>query len=392
MTLMLLEEAPKMTTKGEMDSKIRAEIGIKTEIEQKELASVSIDTYSRAVTMVNSEVTCREVMNILRDHPDYPCLVITDKDNMPKALVMRDVINRRLMGRFAADLYEMRPIHIFADYEALMIDICESASHLIEQALDRPEIRFYDCVILVEQGEFKGVLTVQDLMMVSGQLQFEAEERRKLTVKDNYGHVENIETSLLQVADAAHSTIKECRNMKEWSITGKAKLEEVQKSYNNVVESLTSGQHQVSKLLQDVGRISKLTQDIAEVAGRSGLLALNATIEAAHAGEHGRGFQVVASEVRTLAQQTRHLATDISSLLGNISSIATETSESTSAGMHQIQESAIEVSDGSRIFGEMEQVAISIEHAGEVVHHLAEATARQAANVRMELGNDCMEK
>ncbi|HEY2493348.1 MAG TPA: methyl-accepting chemotaxis protein [Paenibacillus sp.] len=373
----------------EMDIQINAKYGIEQSVIT---TSVSIDTYSRAVAMVNSEATCREVMNIFRDHPDYPCLVITDKDNVPKALVMRDAFNSRLMGRFAADLYELRPIHKFADYEALVIDIRESASQLIEQALNRPEIRFYDCVILVERDKFKGVLTVQDLMMVSGRLQFEAEERRKLTVKHNYGHVESIEASLLQVADAANSTIIECRNMKEWSITGKTKLEEVQKSYKDVVESLTSRQQQVSKLLQDVGIISKITKDIAEVAGRSGLLALNATIEAAHAGEHGRGFQVVANEVRTLALQTRHLAENISNLLGNISSIAIETNESTSAGMIQIQESAIDISESSRIFGEMEQVAISVEHAGEVVHQLAEATARQAANIRMELGNDYKEK
>ncbi|MGF7046553.1 methyl-accepting chemotaxis protein [Paenibacillus sp. DS2015] len=396
MTLLLVEEVRKTAKKDKLDTEHRKDIQIitenKNEIEQPVMSSVAIDTYSRAVATVNSETTCRNVMNILRDRPEYPCLVIIDEDNRPKALVMRDAFNRRLMGRFAADLYEMRHIHAFANYEALVMDIRESASQLIEQALNRPEKHFYDCVILVDQGQFKGVLTVQDLMMVSGRLKFEAEESRKLTVKDNYGHVENIEASLLQVADAANRTIIECRNMKEWSLTGKTKLEEVQQSYNSVVESLTSRQYQVSKLLQDVGVISKLTQDIAEVAGRSGLLALNATIEAAHAGEYGRGFQVVASEVRVLAQHTRHLAEDISSLLNNIRSIAIETSESTTIGMLQIQESAMDVSEGSRIFGEMEQVALSVEYAGEVVHQLAEATAKQAANVRKELGNDCMEK
>ena len=51
---------------------------------------------------------------------------------------------------------------------------------------------------------------------------------------------------------------------------------------------------------------------ITELANQSSLLAMNASIEAAHAGEHGRGFQVVAAEVQSLAKQTRKLSGDIS--------------------------------------------------------------------------------
>jgi methyl-accepting chemotaxis protein len=72
----------------------------------------------------------------------------------------------------------------------------------------------------------------------------------------------------------------------------------------------------------------------------SGLLAMNATIEAAHAGEHGRGFQIVAGEVRALALQTRELSANITSLLAHIGTLAGKAAELASAGVKELDGSA----------------------------------------------------
>jgi methyl-accepting chemotaxis protein len=69
-------------------------------------------------------------------------------------------------------------------------------------------------------------------------------------------------------------------------------------------------------------RIGSVVGLISKIAAQTNLLALNATIEAARAGESGRGFAVVAAEVKSLATQTSHAATDIAEQIGAIQSAA----------------------------------------------------------------------
>ncbi len=124
----------------------------------------------------------------------------------------------------------------------------------------------------------------------------------------------------------------------------------------------------VNKLATDSNEIKSVLQVISEIAEQTNLLALNAAIEAARAGEQGRGFAVVADEVRNLAQRTQESTQSISEIISNLNEATNNVVKNIDAGQGLAQNAVVQIEEAGETIALAENVLTEVDtNAGQIV-------------------------
>jgi methyl-accepting chemotaxis protein len=151
---------------------------------------------------------------------------------------------------------------------------------------------------------------------------YEGMEQQSGEITSMAGAVEEFSATSLNIADNMGSTQRLAQENAQQTQIGRTSMDEASASLEQIAGALNSTATVINTLGQRSQEIGGIVGVITAIAEQTNLLALNAAIEAARAGEQGRGFAVVADEVRNLASRTRQATDEIS---GMISSIQQET-------------------------------------------------------------------
>lgn len=130
--------------------------------------------------------------------------------------------------------------------------------------------------------------------------------------------MEQVSNSIDQVAETAGIGEKLSESARTESLRGQSIVNDTLAEIAHISQSVGEASQQISVLSQRSAEISGIVKVIREIADQTNLLALNAAIEAARAGEQGRGFAVVADEVRKLAERTGNATIEITGLISAI--------------------------------------------------------------------------
>ena len=150
--------------------------------------------------------------------------------------------------------------------------------------------------------------------------------------------VEEMTTSMDRVYEHAQDAKGMAESSGQISENGIAVIDSAIKGMGDIAATVRDSSSTVAHLGQQSQQITSIVNVIREIADQTNLLALNAAIEAARAGEQGRGFAVVADEVRKLAERTTQSTQEIADMVGQIQAGARNAVDSMSLGVGQVEE------------------------------------------------------
>jgi methyl-accepting chemotaxis protein len=194
--------------------------------------------------------------------------------------------------------------------------------------------------------------------------------------------VNNATGQLQQISeDVQTQTTKAAGRARETEAQARAGIDTVQKNISEMdatVEEVHLAVDKIAELEKSATQIHVIISTIQDIAGQTNLLALNAAIEAARAGEQGRGFAVVADEVRKLAERTNQSAGEISGIIGQLGGKVQEVTTSMNVVVEKVHENQTLAGNTASV---IERISADIEETAKANSAISEASAVQIRNV-----------
>ncbi|MGP9826737.1 methyl-accepting chemotaxis protein [Ectopseudomonas khazarica] len=198
------------------------------------------------------------------------------------------------------------------------------------------------------------------------------------------GAVEEFSATSQNIADNMRNTERLASENAQQTRIGRTSMDQASEALVQIAEALEQTSTVINGLGQRSQEIGGIVSVITAIADQTNLLALNAAIEAARAGEQGRGFAVVADEVRSLAGRTREATNEISTMIGSIQS-ETNSAIATMEQGRQLMQDGLE--RNAKVAAALAQISEQSEAAGEQFAAITTATSEQSSTANVLSSN-----
>ncbi len=202
-------------------------------------------------------------------------------------------------------------------------------------------------------------------------------------VKQQQSETDQVATAVNEMAATVQEVSRSATQAAEAAATADQQSNQGRNVVRKTIDVITGLAREVEKAAEAMQRLEGDSKNIGSVldvirgiAEQTNLLALNAAIEAARAGEHGRGFAVVADEVRTLAQRTQQSTQEIEEMIGNLQSAAMKTASMMEEGRARAQET---VGQATNAGDALESIANAVAIITDMNSQIASAAEEQSA-------------
>jgi methyl-accepting chemotaxis protein len=259
-----------------------------------------------------------------------------------------------------------------------------STSDELPKAFARMQTRLREMIQQINQAASQLIESVQNISGASAQLSGAVSEQSS-AASAMAATVEELTVSINHVSNNAGEAGGLASRSGQQSVDGSTVIQNTLTSMNGIAKTVQHASTKVSELGQHSEQISTIVSVIQGIADQTNLLALNAAIEAARAGEQGRGFAVVADEVRLLAQNTGKSTKEIASMIDKIQLGVRDTVESMRSGVMEVSQGVEMAESAGKAITEISessgQVLVVVEQISLALREQTAASQDVARNV-----------